>query len=341
MFRGISIACFALLLANTPAAPAAAVVQVVATVPDLADLTRTVGGEHVEVLSLTKGPQDPHIIEPRPSFVRALHRADLLVAVGMDLEVGWLPPLLERARNSAIRPGAVGYLDASAGIQPLQVPGRGADRSLGDLHPFGNPHYLVDPLNGLRVSEALRDRLIELAPDHAAAFRGRQAAFARQLLERLVGAELVAAYPPQVLAGLIEEGGTPQGTAARIDGEVGGWFAALAGAAGTEAVEEHRAWVYLARRTGLVLVATLEPFDGVAPTTRHLTQVVELMERDQVPLLLSSAYFDPRHARWVADRTGARIVPLAHQVDARPGVRTYLELVDYNLGELSEALRSE
>lgn len=342
--RIVSIAALATLL-TTPLAivgaplPGRAALRVVATVPDLADLARTLGGDHVDVMTLTRGPQDPHYVEPRPSFVRALHRADLLLVMGMDLEIGWLPPLLQSARNARIQPGASGYLDASAGIRPLEVPGRGADRSLGDLHPYGNPHYLTDPLNGIRVSEALRDRLGQLEPEHAAHFREHQRAFARRVLERLVGAGLVARHSPQALITMLEQGRFGASAERGEDGsELGGWLAALQGVSGTKAVEEHRFWAYFAHRFGLQLVGTLEPFAGVAPTTRHLAKVVALIESQQVPLILSSAYFDPRHARWVAERSGARIVPLAHQVGARPGVDDYLAVLDYNLAQLLEAL---
>jgi len=320
-----------------PSGAAAAPVRVVASVPDLADLARQVGGDDVEVTALVQGLQDPHSIEPRPSFIRALHDADLFVVQGMELEVGWAPTLLASARNPRATPGGVGYLDASLGLAPLEMPPPGATRALGDVHPFGNPHYLTDPLNGLRAAALLRDRLAELRPERAAAFRERYATFARALLERLVGPELAAGRDPDQLAREIEADRDgflgPQ-----APGSLGGWLGSVRPLRGAKAVEEHQYWAYFARRFGVVLVARLEPFPGIAPTTRHLAEVVELIQAERVPIVLTSGYFDPRHARWVAERTGARIVPLAHQAGARPGANDYLSAIDDNVRALVEAL---
>jgi ABC-type Zn uptake system ZnuABC Zn-binding protein ZnuA len=334
--RSILRSCGALLAAACLAAPAgaAAKLRVVATVPDLASLAESVGGDDVEVTTLAKGPQDPHFLEPRPSFIRAMHDADVFLMVGMELEVGWVPPLLSSARNGAIMQGRPGHLDASSAIVPIEVPQGVVTRAMGDVHPYGNPHYLSDPVNGLRVAALLRDRLSELRPERSAAFAERYRGFARELAVRLVGREAAAAHDPEEIVRAVEEG--------RVDAVLGrppgGWLGAVRGAAGRPAVEDHKLWEYFARRFGLRPIATLEPLPGIAPTTRHLAEVVEEMKVDQARLILSSAYFDPRHARWVAERTGARIVPLAHQVGAREGTSDYLSTVDYNVRALQEAL---
>jgi ABC-type Zn uptake system ZnuABC Zn-binding protein ZnuA len=217
------------------------------------------------------------------------------------------------------------------------VPAAGATRALGDVHPFGNPHYLTDPLNGLRVATLLRDRLAELRPERADAFRERHAAFARDLLERLVGPELARGRHPAALAREIEA--DPDGfLGPRAPAGLGGWLGAVRPFRGTKAAEEHQYWAYFAHRFGLVLVARLEPFPGIAPTTRHLADVVETIRTEGVPIVLTSGYFDPRHARWVAERTGVRLVPLAHQTGARPGAEDYLAAVDHNVRALVEAL---
>jgi ABC-type Zn uptake system ZnuABC Zn-binding protein ZnuA len=330
-----SLAAFLAAAFLAAAAGAAERLRVVVTIPDLGSLAESVGGEDVEVTTLVKGPQDPHFLEPRPSFIRALHDADLLVVVGMELEVGWVPPLLSSARNPAILPGKAGHLDASRAIVPLDVPTGVVTRAQGDVHPYGNPHYLTDPVNGLRVAALLRDRFSELRPERAAAFADRYRAFAGQLAARLVGPEIAAGRDPEQVVRAIDEG--------RLDTLLGGtapggWLGTLRSAAGQPAVEDHRLWEYFARRLGLRPVATLEPLPGIAPTTSHLSQVVAEMSRDRVGLILSSVYFDPRHAGWVAERTGARIVPLAHQVGARAGALDYLSTVDYNVRVLAEAL---
>jgi ABC-type Zn uptake system ZnuABC Zn-binding protein ZnuA len=205
---------------------------------------------------------------------------------------------------------------------------------MGDVHPYGNPHYLTDPVNGLRVAALLRDRFAEQRPDAAAAFRARYDAFARELAARLVGAPAASGRDPEAVVRAVDEGGVE----ALLGGEPGGWLGAVRGAAGRDTVEDHKLWEYFARRFGLRPVATLEPLPGVAPTTRHLAEVVETMKQGHVGLILSSVYFDPRHASWVAERTGATIVPLAHQVGARDGAADYLSTIDYNVRALETAL---
>ncbi len=332
--RSLTALAAAILLASP--AGAADPLRVVTTIPDLGSLAASIGGEDVEVTTLVKGPQDPHFLEPRPSFIRAMHDADLFVMVGMDLEVGWVPPLLASARNPAIVPGGRGHLDASRAIVPLEVPQGPVTRAMGDVHAYGNPHYLTDPVNGVRVAAALRDRLSELRPEASASFAERYRRFTSEIATRLVGPGAAGRDPEQLLRavedGRLEAllGGTP----------TGGWLGALRAASGRDAVEDHKLWEYFARRFGLRPIATLEPLPGIAPTTRHLAEVVDEMKRDRVDLILSSVYFDPRHASWVAERTGARIVPLAHQVGAREGAVDYLSTVDYNVRALGEALQA-
>jgi zinc/manganese transport system substrate-binding protein len=323
---------FSALVLGLAAAADGEPIRVVATLPDLGDLATRVGGEEVAVTVLVKGPQDAHFLEPRPSFVRALHEADLFVLNGMELEVGWVPPLLQSARNPKILPGAPGYVDASRAITPIEVPAA-VSRAMGDVHPQGNPHYLTDPCNGVRVAALLRDRLAERDPAHAAGFAERYRTFAEELAGRLVGAEAARGRDPEAIVRAVEEGRVE----ALLGGPPGGWLGAVAGPS-RAAVEDHKLWEYFARRFGLRPVATLEPLPGVAPTTSHLAEVVERMKTDRVRLILSSVYFDPRHASRVAERTGARIVPLAHQVGAREGTGDYVAAIDANVRALAEAI---
>jgi len=322
---------FAVLASVLSGAPALAKpLLVVTSVPDLADLVRQVGGDEVEVSALVRGPQDPHFIDPRPTFVRRLHDADLYVEMGLQLEIGWSPVLLQSARNPKVRPGGEGYVDASRAITPLEVPQGVLDRSQGDVHPGGNPHYLSDPLNGLLVARLLAERLGAARPEATAKFAAGLAAFEHALLERLVGAELAARMPADELVAALEGD--------RLTVPVGGWLGELAKARGVLAVQDHRLWPYFARRFGLELVAQLEPIPGIAPTTAHLTEVVQLVEARHVRLLLASPYFDARHARTVADRTGIPVVTLAHQTGALPGADDYLSTVDVNVRAVAKAL---
>jgi ABC-type Zn uptake system ZnuABC Zn-binding protein ZnuA len=336
VIRLSALSVFALSLAG---AARAEPLRVVTSVPDLADLVRTVGGEEVEVESLVRGPQDAHFMDPRPTFVRRLHDADLYVEMGMQLEIGWSPVLLQSARNPRIRPGGEGYVDASLAIAPLEVPTGTLTRAAGDVHAYGNPHYLSDPLNGLRVARLLRDRLSAARPAAAAGFAARTAAFEGALLGRLVGPELAARFPADEIVAAVEQ----ERIDAWLQGKggaaaLGGWLGRLANARGVAVVQDHRLWPYFARRFGLRPVAELEPLPGIAPTTAHLTEVVGVVKAQHVRLLIASPYFDPRHARSIAERTGIPIVTLAHQVGALPGADDYLSTVDLNVREVGEAL---
>ncbi|MEN8161534.1 MAG: metal ABC transporter substrate-binding protein [Myxococcota bacterium] len=316
--------------------------RVVTSTPDLADLARVVGGDEVTVQALVRGPQDAHFLDPRPTFVRKLHEADLYVEMGLQLEIGWSPVLLRSARNPKVRPGGGGYVDASQAIAPLEVPTGPVTRAEGDVHAYGNPHYLSDPLNGLLVARLLRDRLAAAHPDGAPDFAARTARFERTLLGHLVGDALAARTPADELVTALAE----DRLTAWLEGQdgappLGGWLGRLASARGTAVVQDHNLWPYFARRFGLRSVAELEPLPGIAPTTAHLTKVVALMKSQDVRLLLASAYFDPRHARTVAGRTGIPVVTLAHQVGALPGADDYLSTAELNVRRVEEALRGD
>ena len=329
----------ALLLVAEPVAASA--LRVVTTLPDLADLARQVGGDQVKVQAMVRGPQDPHFIQARPSFVSKLHRADLFIETGMDLEIGWAPVLLRSARNPEIRRGGPGFLDASAAIAPLEVPMAGTNRSMGDLHPLGNPHYLTDPLNGLRVAALIRDRLSQLRPEQAETFDKNLQHFSDELLGRLVGADVAARFGASPLMTAIEQDRLAELLAgSKPTLKIGGWLGMLPPGRHVKAVQDHRLYPYFARRFGLLLVAELEPRPGIAPTTAHLKGVIDKIKAEKIPILLASPYFDPRFARSVAEKTGITVVPIAHQVGSRPGTDSYLAMVDYNVRQVAEAIAS-
>lgn len=336
MSRRFTACLTLLLLLALPAVASARALRVVTTTPDLGSIADAVGGEFVDVTVLVKGPQDPHFIEARPSFVQKLHRADLLVRVGMELEIGWLPVLLRQARNAAIRPGGRGYFDASTAIVPLEVPGASVDRSMGDVHRFGNPHYLTDPLNGLRVARALAERLAELRPEAAPELQAGYASFAARLVSALVGDALVERHGAERLAARVAAGELSAFLEERGEAdELAGWIGATQPLRGLRVVQDHRMWPYFARRFGLVLVDTLEPKPGIAPTTRHLAAVIERAKTKPVAAILTSPYFDPRHARFVGERIGARVLEMAHQPGSRAGTPDYVATVAYNVSQLA------
>ena len=331
------LACLALLRPAHAAVP----VPVCATVPDLGSLARAVGGDDVTVTVFTKAGEDPHFTPARPSFVKATSVCRLLLLAGLDLEVGWLPVLLRQSRNAAVQPGQPGYLDASTAIAPLDVPAGPVDRSMGDVHPLGNPHYLLDPLNGLRVARVVRDRLAVLRPGAAAALDARLADLEGRVHAALVGPQLAARYGRDVakLARLHERNELAAFLAAQGETDLlGGWLAAVAPYHGTRYVDDHAIWPYFARRFGLRNAGHLEPLSGIPPTTKHLREIVTMMRAERVPLVLASAYYDPRHAAFVAESTGAAVLRMANQTGARPGTDDYLAMTDYNVRQVVDAL---
>lgn len=310
-----------------------------ATVPDLGSLVQEIGGEQTTLTVFAKGAENAHFVVPKPSFIKALSTCDVYIQVGLDLEIGWAPPLLQNARNGNILPGGQGYIDASTAIAPLEVPSAPVDRSMGDVHPFGNPHYLLDPINGLRVARLLRDRLSALRPANAPYFAERYADFRRRLGVALVGEALADAYDFEKLAVLARHGRLDsflksQGQEALL----GGWLGSLLPHAGSKLVGDHNAWVYFAQLFGFDMVAYLEPLPGILPTTKHMGTVIELMKTNRVKAVLTAAYYDPRYAQFVSENSVATIVPMAEQADSRPGTAHYLDMLDYNVKQLSAVL---
>ena len=293
-----------LLLALGPT-PASAKLRVVTTVPDLAALAREVGGDRVEVTALLLPTQDPHFADARPHLALALNRADLLVVVGLELEVAWLPVLLRGARNPAIQPGAAGYLDASSVARLKEVPQARVDRSMGDIHPGGNPHYLTDPENGVRVAGALAERLGKLDAAGAASYR----AAAGRLTTELRAAERR-------------------------------WAAQVAPFKGTPVVTYHRSWIYLTDLLGLKIVENLEPKPGIPPSAAHVLRVLQAIRAAKVPLILQEEYYPDRTAQLVASKTGAKLIVLRGGTDVRAGQR-YLAHLDDEVQKIVAALKGQ
>lgn len=317
----------------------AQLLRVCATVPELGSLAEEVGGDRVAVTVFTKGTESPHYTVPKPSFIKALSTCHAYVQTGMELEAGWASGLLQNARNAAILPGAPGYIDASAAVDPMQVPTGPVDRAQGDIHPSGNPHYLLDPMNGLRVAGLLRDRLTVLRPEDREHFAARYADFRRRLGVALVGAALFERYDFEKLATLARH----RRLNAFLDRQgqadlIGGWLGVMRPHVGAKLVADHNVWPYFATLFGLDVIGFLEPLPGIPPTTKHLGVIVGRMRVEQVRALLTVAYYDPRYAQFVSEETGAAVVQMANQAGARPGTADYLAMVDYNVTRLAAVL---
>ena len=285
-------------------AEARAAVKVITTTEDLAALVREVGGDKVEVEALARGYQDPHFVEAKPSFILKLHAADLLVVVGRELEIGWLPPLITQSRNPKVQVGAQGYLDASLTARILEVPAGQVTRAMGDVHPMGNPHYWLEPANGRRIAAAVQARLAQLSPAAAAYFASRYADFDR----RLAGAEQR-------------------------------WQAAMAPFANLKVVTYHRSWPNFAEAFALDVVGYVEPKPGIPPSPSHTLQLMEEMKRLGVKLILVEPYFDLKTPDAIARETGARVLVMLPSVGGEKDVKTYLDLFDYDINRLVSAIK--
>lgn len=308
-----AVAAAGLLMAGAPAAQVhhpehehghdAPSLVIMTTTEDLASIAREVGGNRVRVEALARGYQDPHFVEAKPSFILKLQRADLLVLVGRDLEIGWLPPLLTQSRNARIQPGAAGYLDASLTARILEFPTGQLTRAMGDVHPFGNPHYWLDPQNGIRIARAIAGRLGGLRPESREYFEQQLAGF----ISRLVQAEQR-------------------------------WLAAMAPHRGLKVVTYHRSFPNFAERFGLDIIGYVEPRPGIPPTPRHMAALVDEMKRHGVRLVLVEPYFDLKTPTAIAREAGAALVVMPPSVGGVTQASDYIALFDYNVNLLLAAV---
>jgi zinc/manganese transport system substrate-binding protein len=290
------------LLACVPSARAT--VNVVAATEDLADLTRQVGGDKVKVETIARGYQDPHFVEAKPSFILKLAKADLLVVVGRELEIGWLPPLVDQSRNGKIRPGSDGYLDASLSARILDIPTGPITRAMGDVHPLGNPHYWLDPDNGRRVAKAIADKLARLDPGNASTFAARYADFDKRLAE----AEKR-------------------------------WDAMMAPYKGLRIVTYHKSWPNFAERFSLDVIGYVEPRPGIPPSPGHTLQLMAEMKRQGVKILLVEPYFDLKTPNSIGRETGAKVLVMPPSVGGEKEITDYFKLFDYGINLLVTAIK--
>lgn len=280
-------------------------IKVVTTLPDLASITKQVGGDKVDVFSIAKGYQNPHFVDPKPSFIVNLSRADMFVTVGLDLEIGWAPSLLESSRNSDIQKGSPGYVDASEGISLLQVPSS-VSREGGDIHAFGNPHYWLDPLRGKQIAKNIYNHLVDISPENEALFTKNLQSFNDKIDQKMVE-----------------------------------WKKKMAPYEGKDIVAYHNEWVYFEERFGLNIVAFLEPKPGIPPTPSQLVKVIKTVQSNNISVLINSPYFSSKSPEVVARNTGVGVVKISTMTGGYDEIETYFDLFDYNINTLVEALNKE
>jgi ABC-type Zn uptake system ZnuABC Zn-binding protein ZnuA len=312
--------------------------RVVTSLPTYAAIAREIVGDRGTVVAIAQGDEEPHFVQPKPSFLPLIAQADVFVTTGLDLEL-WVPALLDKAGNPRVVEGGPGYVPAYRGIRLLEVPVT-TSRSEGDIHVYGNPHIHTDPLNGIWIARNTLAGLERVAPGSAAYFREREHAFERRLLERLYGAELVQLLTPEALFDLARSYQdwdflhANQYQGAPLAARLGGWLKQAEPLRGKQMVCYHKEWVYFSARFGLPCVEYVEPKPGIPPSPRHVQRLIALMRREHVRVLFSPNYFDRNQIREIAARTGATAVIVPGQTTGAPGVDTYEQLVDTWIGEL-------
>jgi len=289
----------------SPPTAAARKLNVITATTDLASLAQEVGGDKINVESMAKGYQDPHFVEAKPSFLLKLRQADLLVVVGLQLEIGWLPPLITQSGNSRIQVGANGYLDASQFAAILEIPQGSITRAMGDVHPLGNPHYWLDPDNGRRVAKGIAGKFAEMDPEDAAYFQQRDRDFERRLAE--------------------------------ADKK---WQADMNPYRGRKVITYHNSAPNFAHHFGLDVVGFVEPRPGIPPTPSHTLDVINMMKRDHVKVIMVEPYFDRKTPDSIARESGGTVVEYLPSVGGVKEVTTYFQLFDYDIALLTKAFQA-
>jgi zinc/manganese transport system substrate-binding protein len=294
------------VLALGLAGPAFAKVNVVSSLQDFASIAGTIGGDRVDTFALAKGYQDPHFVDAKPSFIVRLSRADLLIVAGLELEIGYLPPLIDQSRNDKIHAGNPGYLDASVGCEILQRPTTQVTRAMGDVHPYGNPHYWTDPENGRIIARSIARKLAELDPGGKAVYEKNLAAFEAKLTEK--------------------------------EKE---WDGKMAPYAGTKVVTFHDSWPNFAKHFKLVVAGHVEPKPGIPPTPSHTLEIINLIQSQKIPVIIVEPYFDTKTPKSIADRTGAAVLTFYPSVGGTPEIKDYFSLFDKDVDTFVGAMKAK
>ena len=301
LINGVLLAAASLVLAMPASAQK---LKVVTSTTDLHDIAHAIGGKRITAVAISAGYQDPHFVEAKPSFVLRLRDADVFAFVGLDLEIGWMPLLIEGARNRKISPGGSGYVDVSKVIPVLDVAKGAVDRSQGDVHPRGNPHYWLHPENGRLIARLFRDKFSELDPAGASEYDRNLKAFEAQ-----------------------------------IDGAMKRWQPLLADIRGKPVVAWHTSWRYFADFTGMNIVGFMEPKPGVPPSPAHLAGLIQTIKRTGAKVIIMEPFYNRKTADLVASKTGAKVIALPPSVGGLKELKSYIELLDYDLKQVAEGVR--
>ena len=318
-------------------------VKVVASLPNPGSIASAIAGDRVDLTVIASGAQDAHFVDPKPSYIVKLRKADLLLVNGLDLEIGWIPPLTQGARTGRLMPGGPGYIDCSTGIRVVEVP-LSLSRTEGDVHPYGNPHYLTDPFNAEVVAGTIAEALKRVDPASAQAYEEGRRAFVRQLHEALFGKDLVnlaggAKLSREALAGSLDSfldttniGGAPLRT------HLGGWLGKMQAVKGKSVITYHKDYSYFADRFGIRVVDYVEPKPGILPSAKHLEDLVERLKRGDIQVIVTRPFVEHRSTDSLAERTGVKVITLPLEVGGAPEATDYFHLFDYVTDQIVKAL---
>lgn len=318
--------------------------NVVTSLTTYAAIAREIVGDRGEVTSIGRGDENPHFVQPRPSFALRLQRADLFVVTGLDLEL-WVPALLDRANNAKVREGGPGYVAASAGVELLGVPAS-VSRAHGDIHAFGNPHIWADPVNGLLIARNILEGLQRVSPSNADYFERRFNSWRDTLLRALVGEEILELLGAETVHDLATRGtlwefirgqsfqGSP------LADRLGGWLEEGMAFREEEMVCYHKEWDYFSRRFDIRCAAFVEPKPGIPPTPGHVAELIRKIRDERIPVVFSANFYDPNHVRRIAERTGASAVIVPANAAGAPHTDTYVDLVSLWVQDLATAFRA-
>jgi ABC-type Zn uptake system ZnuABC Zn-binding protein ZnuA len=300
------VTCIGCLLAIFLSVPAEAKkLNVVTATTDMAALAQEVGGDRINAESIAKGYQDPHFVEAKPSFLLKLRQADLLIVVGLQLEIGWLPPLITQSGNARVQVGANGYLDASQFAEILDIPTGTVTRAMGDVHPLGNPHYWLDPDNGRRIAKGIAAKLGELDPADTSYFQERFQDFEKRL-------------------SVAEQK----------------WESEMKPFRGRKVVTYHNSFPNFAKHFGLNVIGYVEPRPGIPPTPSHTVELIGLMKRENCKVILVEPYFDLKTPDSIARETGGKVVQYLPSIGGEKDVTDYFKLFDYDIALLMQAFQA-
>lgn len=312
--------------------------NVVTTTADYADVTRFLGQEHVKVINIIHGDQDPHVVRPKPSLAQSLAAADMLVATGLDLEM-WLPPLVDKSGNARVRDGNKGYVAAQYGLKLLEKP-VSLDRSQGDVHVYGNPHFHTNPLNMRHIAQNITIGLIKNDPSNEAFYKERLRVFQEEIDRRMFGPELVKLLGSKTLVSLAQSGNlVPFLSRKKVHGKplieyAGGWIKKALPLRGLKVVSYHKNWTYLARLYGIEFVAEVEPKPGIPPSAKDVADLVNTMKSENIRAIFAANYFDENKVALICEKVNARPVIVPLSVGGEEGVNSYFSLIDLWLDRL-------